>query len=188
MHGPCLAAGSFFGAGRPPLGTCHTQERRVRKDCAVDVDGNAYSAPWRLIGERVEAIVAAGLVRVRAWSQGSRRHKLAEGRRQRNPRERLRRPRRFALLYRFSAGAAWSSVASPLYRGGSFVRQDGKLRVFVLALHMVGRLGSCNGNAWVNWAMTVQDCRLERGFFTYTERLFLVHLLAISEPGATCPS
>jgi len=33
-------------------------ERRVRNDCAVEVDGNTYSVPWRLIGEQVEVVVA----------------------------------------------------------------------------------------------------------------------------------
>jgi hypothetical protein len=38
--------------------------RRVGADCAVEVDGNAYSVPWRLIGERVRVTVSAGAVRV----------------------------------------------------------------------------------------------------------------------------
>ena len=38
--------------------------RRVGADCAVEVDGNAYSVPWRLIGERVRVTVGAGAVRV----------------------------------------------------------------------------------------------------------------------------
>jgi len=38
--------------------------RRVGADCAVEVDGNAYSVPWRLIGERVRVTVGAGSVRV----------------------------------------------------------------------------------------------------------------------------
>jgi hypothetical protein len=52
-------------ADRPPFRACRTLERRVRNDCAVEVDGNAYSVPWRLIGERVEVTIAAGQVRVR---------------------------------------------------------------------------------------------------------------------------
>jgi hypothetical protein len=47
------------------------------------VDGNAYSVPWRLIGERVEVIVAAGQVRVRHGAKEVAAHRLAEGRRQR---------------------------------------------------------------------------------------------------------
>lgn len=33
-------------------------------DCAIEVDGNAYSVPWRLTGERVRVTVGAGSVRV----------------------------------------------------------------------------------------------------------------------------
>jgi hypothetical protein len=70
-------------AGRPPFLACRTLERRVRNDCAVEVDGNAYSVPWRLIGERVEVIVAAGEVRVRHGASEVAVHRLVEGRRQR---------------------------------------------------------------------------------------------------------
>jgi transposase len=70
-------------ADRPPFRACRTLERRVRNDCAVEVDGNAYSVPWRLIGERVEVIVAAGQVRVRHGLCEVAVHTQAEGRRQR---------------------------------------------------------------------------------------------------------
>jgi hypothetical protein len=30
---------------RPPFRTCRTLERRVRNDCAIEIDGNAYSVP-----------------------------------------------------------------------------------------------------------------------------------------------
>jgi hypothetical protein len=39
--------------------------RVVGNDCAVDVDTNNYSVPWRLIGERMAVTVAAGEVRIR---------------------------------------------------------------------------------------------------------------------------
>jgi transposase len=68
---------------RPSFQACRTLERRVRNDCAVEVDGNAYSVPWRLIGERVEVIVAAGEVRVRHGTSEVAVHRLVEGRRQR---------------------------------------------------------------------------------------------------------
>lgn len=38
--------------------------RRVGPDCAVEMDTNAYSVPWRLIGERVRVLVTAEAVRV----------------------------------------------------------------------------------------------------------------------------
>ncbi len=67
----------------PAFGSCRTLERKVGDDCAVEVDGNSYSAPWRLIGERVEVTVAGGQVRLRHGAKEIAVHKLAEGRRQR---------------------------------------------------------------------------------------------------------
>ena len=52
-------------AGRPSFGVLRELTRIVRNDCAVEVDANAYSVPWRLIGERVAVTAAAGEVRVR---------------------------------------------------------------------------------------------------------------------------
>jgi hypothetical protein len=37
----------------------------LRVDCAVEIDTNSYSVPWRPIGERVAVTVAAGEVRIR---------------------------------------------------------------------------------------------------------------------------
>jgi len=51
-------------AGIPPFITARELLRRVGADCAVEVDGNAYSVPWRLIGERVRVTVGGGSVRV----------------------------------------------------------------------------------------------------------------------------
>jgi transposase len=50
--------------GIAPFTTARDLVRRVGADCAVEVDGNAYSVPWRLIGERVRVMVGAGQVRV----------------------------------------------------------------------------------------------------------------------------
>jgi hypothetical protein len=50
--------------GIPPFVTARDLLRRVGADCAIEVDGNAYSVPWRLIGERVRVTVGAGVVRV----------------------------------------------------------------------------------------------------------------------------
>jgi hypothetical protein len=50
--------------GRPPFRQVRELARRVQPDCAVAVDGNSYSVPWRLIGESVEVVVADGRVRV----------------------------------------------------------------------------------------------------------------------------
>lgn len=51
-------------AGRPPFGQLRDLVRTVHADCAVVVDTNAYSVPWRLIGERVRVVVSGGRVRV----------------------------------------------------------------------------------------------------------------------------
>ncbi|WP_307154099.1 IS21 family transposase [Rhodopseudomonas julia] len=68
---------------RPPFRACRALQRRVRNDCAVEVDGNAYSVPWRLIGETVEVMVAAGQVRIRHGAREVAAHAEARGRRER---------------------------------------------------------------------------------------------------------
>lgn len=50
--------------GMPPFTTARDLVRSVGADCAVAVDGNAYSVPWRLIGERVRVTVAGEVVRI----------------------------------------------------------------------------------------------------------------------------
>jgi transposase len=51
-------------AGTPPFVSARDLLRRVGADCAIELDGNAYSVPWRLIGERVRVTVGGGSVRV----------------------------------------------------------------------------------------------------------------------------
>src|SRR5689334_744506 len=51
-------------SGIPPFLSARDLLRRVGADCAIEVDGNAYSVPWRLIGERVRVTVSGGAVRV----------------------------------------------------------------------------------------------------------------------------
>ena len=50
--------------GRPPFRQVRELVRRVPADCAIEVDGNSYRVPWRLIGESVQVMVADGRVRV----------------------------------------------------------------------------------------------------------------------------
>ena len=50
--------------GRPPFRQVRDLVRRVQADCAIQIDGNSYSVPWRLIGESVRATVAEGRVRI----------------------------------------------------------------------------------------------------------------------------
>lgn len=47
---------------RPSFQRVRELVRKVQTDCCVEVDENAYSVPWRLIGERVRVLVAGGRV------------------------------------------------------------------------------------------------------------------------------
>ena len=51
-------------AGIPPFAVSRELVRKVHADCAIEVDGNAYSVPWRLIGETVRVTVAGEQLRV----------------------------------------------------------------------------------------------------------------------------
>lgn len=52
----------------------------MTSDCSVEVDGNAYSVPWTLIGERVTVIVVGPELRVQHAGQDVARHALRSGR------------------------------------------------------------------------------------------------------------
>lgn len=69
--------------GIPSFGVLRELVRRVQSDCAVEVDTNAYSVPWRLIGERVRVEIAAGTVKIRHADQLVAEHRLCHGRRER---------------------------------------------------------------------------------------------------------
>lgn len=47
-------------AGRAPFGQLRDLVRKVQSDCAIDLDTNSYSVPWRLIGESVQVVVLGG--------------------------------------------------------------------------------------------------------------------------------
>jgi hypothetical protein len=68
---------------RPSFGCLRELTRTVGNDCAVEVDTNSYSVPWRLIGERVAVTVAGGEVRIRHGLYEVAVHKQAVGRLQR---------------------------------------------------------------------------------------------------------
>ena len=51
-------------AGTPPFHATRELIRRVQADCAVEVEANSYSVPWRLIGERVQVTIGADAVRI----------------------------------------------------------------------------------------------------------------------------
>jgi transposase len=69
--------------GRPPFRQMRDLIRRVQADCCVEVDTNAYSVPWRLIGETVRVVVACGRVSILHRGQEVAVHPETAGRRQR---------------------------------------------------------------------------------------------------------
>jgi hypothetical protein len=46
--------------GRAPFGQLRDLVRKVKPDCAIDLDTNSYSVPWRLVGETVSVLVLGG--------------------------------------------------------------------------------------------------------------------------------
>ncbi len=70
-------------ADRPPFGQLRDLLRTVHADCTVVVDTNAYSVPWRLIGERVRVVASGGRVRVHHGAEVVAEHAERSGRRQR---------------------------------------------------------------------------------------------------------
>jgi hypothetical protein len=69
--------------GRAPFGQLRDLIRKVRPDCAIDLDTNSYSVPWRLVGETVQVVVLAGRVIVRHAGEVVADHPMCNGRRQR---------------------------------------------------------------------------------------------------------
>jgi transposase len=69
--------------GRPSFVAVRELSRRVQSDACVEVDTNAYSVPWRLIGEMVRVEVTADHVRVFYAGNEVARHPYSVGRRQR---------------------------------------------------------------------------------------------------------
>jgi transposase len=69
--------------GRPPFRQIRELIRRVHADCAVEVDTNAYSVPWRLIGESVQVTLSAGRVRIHHAGQLVADHAETDGRHRR---------------------------------------------------------------------------------------------------------
>lgn len=69
--------------GRPSFVAVRELSRRVQSDACVEVDTNAYSVPWRLIGETVRVEVTGEHVRVFYATNEVARHPYTLGRRQR---------------------------------------------------------------------------------------------------------
>jgi hypothetical protein len=70
-------------AGIPAFRSMRELSRVVGSDCTVEIDGNAYSVPWRLIGERLRVTVTDVAVGVHHGSCEVARHAVIGGRRQR---------------------------------------------------------------------------------------------------------
>ena len=71
-------------AGIPPFRVTRELIRRVGCDCAIEIDGNAYSVPWQLIGESVHVLVTAHSVRVHHGAREIAIHAVLSGRHQRS--------------------------------------------------------------------------------------------------------
>lgn len=69
--------------GRSPFHAARELIRRVQSDCAIEVETNSYSVPWRLIGERVRVMIAAGVVRIMHGGRLVAMHEERSGRRER---------------------------------------------------------------------------------------------------------
>jgi transposase len=69
--------------GLSPFETIRELIRRVHADCSVEVESNAYSVPWRLIGESVRVAVSGGIVRICHGGREVAVHEERAGRRQR---------------------------------------------------------------------------------------------------------
>lgn len=69
--------------GRPPFRQIRDLVRRVQADCSIELDTNAYSVPWQLIGETVQVVVAGGRLSIRHGGREIASHPESTGRRQR---------------------------------------------------------------------------------------------------------
>lgn len=103
-------------AGIGPFHATRELGRMVQSDCCVEVDTNAYSVPWRLIGESVRVLVTAETVRVQHAGREVAVHALRTGRR-----ERAREPSHFdgvsgiggAHVHRASDDTPLSTLSAP---------------------------------------------------------------------------
>ena len=70
-------------AGMAPFQPTRDLIRRVQSDCVIEVDGNAYSVPWRLIGENVGVAITADVLRISHAGREVAVHRRCAGRRER---------------------------------------------------------------------------------------------------------
>ncbi len=69
--------------GMPRFDATRELIRRVQSDCVIEVDGNAYSVPWRLIGESVGVAITAEVLRISHAGREVAMHRQQAGRHQR---------------------------------------------------------------------------------------------------------
>jgi transposase len=69
--------------GRPPFGPVREVTRRVQADCSIEFETNAYSVPWRLIGEEVHVAVSGSRVVISHAGKRVAMHAKTAGRHQR---------------------------------------------------------------------------------------------------------
>jgi transposase len=70
-------------AGRPPFRQLRELVRRVQADACIEIDTNAYSVPWRLVGALVTVLVADDKVRIFHAGAEVASHAVRRGRRER---------------------------------------------------------------------------------------------------------
>lgn len=70
-------------SGRPSFNQIRDLVRTVTAECAIELDANSYSVPWRLIGQRVQVVVGGGRVQIRHAGVEVASHAELAGRRQR---------------------------------------------------------------------------------------------------------
>jgi transposase len=98
-------------AGRPPFAPTRELVRVVAADCCVEVDTNAYSVPWRLLGERVRVAVTGDVVRIAHGAGEVAVHTLRRGRK-----ERAVDPAHFAGIGRKAEPLGTEPIAATLLR------------------------------------------------------------------------
>ena len=94
--------------GWPPFHQLRDLIRRVQADCCVEIDTNAYSVPWRLIGETVRVVVSGGRISIQHGGREIAVHAETAGRRQR-----VVEPAHFAGLSPGRPSASAAAVAAP---------------------------------------------------------------------------
>jgi hypothetical protein len=70
--------------GRPPFQQVRQLVRRVSSDCAIEVDANSYSVPWRLVGTQVQVVIGDGRVQILHAGAEIAAHAELAGRRERS--------------------------------------------------------------------------------------------------------